>query len=179
MKNTEYLSLIKNGVIDNYYGTAKHYWDKAPYNHKELDELMCSQLDEIIDYNNIIILHPAGVGIGGFPFLFGNRQYLADHISNLVDTKYILDSKGIKFKNGERLTDNKYRQSFFSMIIVKDGVAYVSTGTSNPFKGITYCRYKGNSDIHITEEDLKNINLNDLNIMFSGFFKYNHEINQK
>lgn len=173
MKKTDYLSLINSRFLNN-DGTVMSYWDynDAPYDYKIINNLMCSQLDEIIDYNNIIILHP--LAIGGQSSLFGNKKYNMDHISNLVDTKYILESKGIKFKNGESLLSRKYSQTFFSMFIVKDGIAYVSTKTSNPFNGsASLCCNDKYKDIHVNYEDLNHININDLNIMFSGFFKEN------
>lgn len=173
MKKTDYLSLIKSGFLNN-DGTVISYWSKddEPFDRKIIDSLMCSQLDENIDYNNIIILHP--LAIGGSSCLFSNRKYAIDHISNLVDTKYILESKGVKFKNNVSLKTREYSQTFFSMFIVKDGIAYVSTNTSNPFnRKCSDCYKERYADIHLNFEDLEHIDLNNLNIMFSGFFKEN------
>lgn len=178
---------VHDGHIYNY--TSPHNF----YKYEDVSDTLYKQLDEEIDFNNIIISFPGTPSIGstGFygPGKFGDpRKVLLDYCTYIIDVKNFLHQKGIKFKNGKSLIDRKYSQQRVALLIVQDGIAYVNDNNANPWSGnLSYNQSLSmtakdscnptkkeldwtHDEIKISREDLKKLNLNNKQLMFSGFF---------
>lgn len=179
MNRETYQSLIdcqflrRDGCLIRYWSPSDH---QKYFTFREVSDKLYGQMSEEIDYNNIIISFPvASHSDTGF-FGPGNnpgdpRQVLIDHITYKFDVFEALDKNGVRFKNGIKLTDNKYAQKVFTLLVVHDGVAYVNDNVANPWtSNIGYSQWSSDKEIKLNDEDLKIPGLLDKNIIFAGFF---------
>jgi hypothetical protein len=181
MNKNEYLNLYNIGFLDSYKGGIKDYTylthNTVPYNYSSVNELLCKDLYKNIDIKNVIILFPLSTNTGKIK-QFNNGNILIDYCTYIIDVKNILHDNGIKYKNGETLINKKYSQTIFTAIIVENGIAYSCNYTANPFSNyITLNSTENIKDISINKEDLINVNRDNLEILFSGFFIENYKIN--
>lgn len=173
MKNVDYQNLVNDKFLSMYDGSIKWYFspDERPYNYSDVNNLLCNDLD-INDINDIIILFPLNTNCGT-TMLFKNREIVVDHCTYFLRICVILNELGIKFKNGDSLRDDKYCQKGFSQLIIKDGIASISTNSANPLS--TPYGSDNYNDIHITKEEHSKLDWSKTEIMFSGFFLHMFE----
>lgn len=177
MTKEEYLSLNKRGCrfLDS-YGYIKNYWEPSEhYDYKKVNELIYKQMSESIDFKNIVIAFP--VYSGGITCFVGPgnsikepQKILIDHCTYPITVKHILHSQGIRFKNGDKLSLQKYSQMPFGCLVVHKGLAHVIDSTSNPYAYI-YIKSEHNKQIKLDSYEVENgVTISDKNMMFSGLF---------
>lgn len=156
-------------------GTVQWYWSTEDRNKfhtfHEVRDIMMPQMEEEIDYNNLIITFPGRHGSNSSIFTREDMPTISiDHASYVVDVCLVLNEMGIKWKDGTSIDYNKNGWDVCPAgIVIQDGVARI-INNANPFgssKG--YFRSDKNPEIKWDKEDEKNITLDDKNIIFSGF----------
>jgi len=178
MNIEEYKELQKCGFISNFRGEIINLPfdpNDVPYDREKVAKTLYKQLNEEVDFKNVIILFPLATGFGRNG-LFGKDKICIDHPSYIVSVREILRKAGIKFKSGEELNDEKYRQNSFSLLVVHNGEAYVSSIYTDPLNScINYLcsERKDIKNIHINQSEIKNLDIHNKKIFFSGFFKEN------
>lgn len=182
MKKSTYQSLIDCRFLGNCGQVLRYTSPHNFYKFEDVSNTLYTQLDEEIDFHNIIISFPIGTGYGTNGFygpgrLDDPRRVLIDHCTHSLGVKNYLHQKGVKFKNGKRLRNwksllnRKYIQQTIALIVVQDGIAYINDCNANPWSGnLAYNRSPSFSEIKIDDQDLKILNVNDKQLMFSGFF---------
>lgn len=176
MNKLEYLNLYKEGFLDNYLGGVKDYMYLASEkpSFDKVKSLFNLDLYKNIDFSNIIILFPTATFASA---QFSVNGILIDYCTYIIKVRNILSQNGIKFKNGEKLIDDKYAQTIFTSYIVENNICHPCTYTANPFSPYVTLKTNDNiKDIIIDKNYIDKNKLNNLEIMFAGFFLENKNV---
>lgn len=177
----DYTTLVNLKFV-NYYegGVNPASWEHTfPWdaNRDLVNRILDSQLDEPIDFKNIIILFP--LWSGGTNGFFGTKRVLIDHAGFIVYVRRILKEHGVKFKDSNELDADKYSQATYSMLIVHNGMACVSEKIAKPTDPTQFTTHHKIFDgIHVNDSDIPNLNIKGKQIFFSGFFLENIKNNR-
>lgn len=169
MTSDQYIRLRSKGFF-SYFGSISRSLNVD----EEALSILEQQLSGKIDYHNLAILFPIGTGYGynavlGRGPLNGPDRVMIDHITYWLRVRKILTDKGVVFKNGEKMTLKKYDFLGVTMLVVKNGVAYVINNTADPLSSNLY--YNKDENKHgIIAAPKDNLKPDEMNIFFSGYF---------
>lgn len=191
MNKETYQSLIDCRFISKEFGYVHGYsGNSCPfYKYADVSAKLYKQMEEEIDPKNIVIMFPLGTNYGDNGFYgpgdnqHNSRKVLIDHCTYFLDVSSALDKFGVVFKNGKKLTDEKYTQMRIAMLIVQNGKAYAVDSSANPWSNnLTYNQSASfnenplynHAEIKLDDKDVRSrknkIDPTNKNVMFSGFF---------
>lgn len=162
MNIQEYEQIRRSGLIKDRGSISRQGmrfpWGTEGYNeHVIPKDILASQLTCPIDFKNLIILCPLGTGYGTNRFFkHGNIEVLIDHSTYSVGVRYLLKNYDIKYKTGKSVADESVTQLKFGMMVIKDGIACDKYGVIGNY--------------HSADPRDVPKNLQNLNIIFSGYF---------
>ena len=173
MKKSDYRLLQKYNFISRFRGELNRpdYKEYIPsdFERDSVNLILNNQFNEKIDLHNVVILFPLSTDHGR-NCLVGKNRIPIDHASNIVRVRHILHEAGVQFKTGESLIDEKYCQTFFTILIVHNGKAYQVNYSADPFD---INMFMNKLPIHVQENEIKNLDLDNKQIFFSGLFLEN------
>ncbi len=174
MRLDTYKHLLKCQFVSNYRGFIEHYSSNERrelyHNFHDINEMLSKDYETPITIKNCIILFPVSTGLGDNPFITvkDKSKIVIDHITYIIDVRNYLHEKGIVYKNGISMINEKYSQLPIPMLIIQDGIAYAAS-TANVTDTLSHHISDFATEIKIDSNDNNKIRINDKEIFFSGF----------